>query len=105
MHLRKLWSRIWPLRWAVWPTMAEFARVLGFKENRAAEANRMRGAEQGVRSCGHAGRGSAEGAPGHQVTILQETAKQAETPVHNYTRFGILMIFFWMAYCTSCALL
>lgn len=22
-----------------------------------------------------------------------------------YTRFGILMIFFWIAYCTSCALL
>jgi hypothetical protein len=22
-----------------------------------------------------------------------------------YTMFGILMIFFWMAYCTSCALL
>gem|GEM_PF-4720338 len=23
----------------------------------------------------------------------------------RYTRLGILMIFFWMAYCTSCALL
>jgi hypothetical protein len=23
----------------------------------------------------------------------------------SYTMFGILMIFFWMAYCTSCALL
>jgi hypothetical protein len=36
---------------------------------------------------------------------LASFAPLRETVFLAYTRFGILMIFFWIAYCTSCALL